>query len=255
MTRGSLRPCLGTTVPSRRRVRFRQALLVDDPHVREAAEPSLQVEPVADEEVIGHGEADVAERDVVDEPPVGPVQQGAGRDLTRPAQGERLDQVVESQACVDHVLDDEDVTPRDREVEILDQANLGLAAEGAVIPCEDDEVERVGDLDRAREVGQEDERALENGDEDGLSAGVIVRDLRSQLVDPCLDLVTGEIDLSDPRVERLYEARFSLYLWARRSKSRRVKSLILISGYFSRSFRIFRFLRVTRDCFITVTSR
>jgi hypothetical protein len=47
--------------------------LVDDPHVREASEPSLQVEPVADEEVIGHGEADVAERDVVDKSPIGPV--------------------------------------------------------------------------------------------------------------------------------------------------------------------------------------
>jgi hypothetical protein len=228
---------------------------VNDPHVREAPESALQVEPVADEEVVGHGEADVAERDVVDEPPVGPVQQRAGCDLARPAQGERLDQVVERQPGVDHVLDDEDVTPRDRVVEILDQANLGLAAEGAVIPCQDDEVESVGDLDRSREVGQEDERPLEDGDEDGLAAGVIGRDLRAQLFDPCLDLVTGEIDLSDPRVERLYEARFSLYLWARRSKSRRVKSLILTSGYFSRSFRIFRFLRVTSDCFITVTSR
>jgi hypothetical protein len=228
---------------------------VNDPHVREAPESALQVEPVADEEVVGHGEADVTERDVVDEPPVGPVQQRARRDLARPPQGERLDQVVERQPSVDHVLDDEDVTPRDREVEILDQANLGLAAEGAVIPCQDDEVESVGDLDRPREVGQEDERAFEDGDEDRLAAGVIGRDLRAQLFDPCLDLVTGEIDLSDPRVERLYEARFSLYLWARRSKSRRVKSLILISGYFSRSFRILRFLRVTRDCFITVTSR
>jgi hypothetical protein len=228
---------------------------VNYPHVWEAPESALQVEPVADEEVVGHGEADVTERDVVDEPPVGPVQQGARCDLARPAQGERLDQVVERQPSVDHVLDDEDVTPRDREVEILDQSNLGLAAQGAVIPCQDDEVESVGDLDRPREVGQEDERALEDGDEDGLAAGVIVGDLRAELFDPCLDLVTGEIDLSDPRVERLYEARFSLYLWARRSKSRRVKSLILISGYFSRSFRIFRFLRVTRDCFITVTSR
>jgi hypothetical protein len=228
---------------------------MNDPQVREAPEPSVEVEPIADEEVVGNGEADVAERDVVDEPPIGPVQERAGRDLARPAQGERLDQVVERQARVDHVLDDEDVTPRDREVEILDQANLGLAAQRTVIPGEDDEVERMRDLDRAREVCQKDERALENGDEDGLAPCVIVRDLRPQLVDPCLDLVTGEIDLSDPRVERLYEARFSLYLWARRSKSRRVKSLILISGYFSRSFRIFRFLRVTRDCFITVTSR
>jgi hypothetical protein len=109
--------------------------------------------------------------------------------------------------------------------------------------------------DRAGQVGEEDERALEDGDEDGLAAGVVGGDLRAQLGDASLDLLAGEIDLSDPLVERLYEARFSLYFWARRSKSRRVKSLILTSGYFSRSFRIFRFLRVTSDCFITVTSR
>jgi hypothetical protein len=58
--------CHGRVVPS-------DGALVDDQNVREASEPSLQVEPVADEEVIGHGEADVAERDVIDKSPIGPV--------------------------------------------------------------------------------------------------------------------------------------------------------------------------------------
>ena len=85
-------------------------------------------------------------------------------------------------------------------------------------------------LERPGEVGEEDEGALEDGDQDGVATGVVGRDLRSQLGDPAPDLVTREIDLADPRVERLYEARFSLYFSERRSKSRLVKSLILISG-------------------------
>jgi hypothetical protein len=108
---------------------------------------------------------------------------------------------------------------------------------------------------RPREVGEEDEGALEDGDEKRLAALVVIRDLRAQLGDPRLDLLAGEVDLSNPRVKGFYQAMLSLYFWARRSKSRRVKSLILTSGYCSRSLRIFLFLRVTRDCFITVTSR
>ena len=105
------------------------------------------------------------------------------------------------------------------------------------------------------EVGEEDECALEDSDENRLATLVVRGDLGTQFGDACLDLLAGKVDLSDPRADGLYEARFSLYFWARRSKSRRLKSLTLISGYCSRSFRIFRFLRVTSDCFITVTSR
>ena len=55
-------------------------------------------------------------------------------------------------------------------------------------------------MDRAREVGEEDERALEDRDQDGLAARVVGGDLRAELVDAGLELVAGEIDLSDPRV-------------------------------------------------------
>jgi hypothetical protein len=203
---------------------------VHDPYVREPAEAAVEAEAVADEVVVGHREADVSERDVVDQPAVGPVEQRAGGDLPRPAELERLDEVVERQARVDDVLDDEDVAAGDRQVEVLDQADLRPAAERPVVAREDDEVERVRFVERPGEVGEEDEGALEDGDQDGVATGVVGRDLRSQLGDPAPDLVTREIDLADPRVERLYEARFSLYFSERRSKSRLVKSLILISG-------------------------
>jgi hypothetical protein len=55
----------------------------------------------------------------------------------------------------------------------------------------------VVDRERAREVGQEDERALEDGDDDEVAAGVILPDLGPELGDPRLNLACGEVDVAD----------------------------------------------------------
>ena len=63
----------------------------DDVQVGERAPVLVETEPVAGEELVRDGEADVAERDVVDEPPVRPVEQRhrgeAGRLAQRAASG------------------------------------------------------------------------------------------------------------------------------------------------------------------------
>jgi hypothetical protein len=110
----------------------------------------------------------------------------------------------------------------------------------------------VRDRDRPGEVGREDEGALEDRDEQKIAARVVANDLGSQLADAAGELLPGEIDLAGAR---LYVTRFRPYFSPSRSKSRRVKSFTLTSGYRSRNFRILRFFRVTSDCFITVTSR
>jgi hypothetical protein len=203
---------------------------VDDPEVGQAAVASVEVEAVADEVLVRDGEADVTERKVVDEPAIGAIQEGARCHLARPAELEGLHEIVERQPGVDDVLDDEDIAVRDREVEVFDQTDLRPSPEGPVVAGEDDEVERMGDGKGPREIGEEDERPFEDGDDDGIPARIVLGQLRAELDDASLDLVLREVDLSDPRVAGLYEARFSLYFWARRSKSRRVKSLILTSG-------------------------
>jgi hypothetical protein len=58
----------------------------------------------------------------------------------------------------------------------------------------------VDDRHRAREIGDEDERGLERGDEDGLEAVVVGRDLGAELLDAGLDLLTREVRLADPLV-------------------------------------------------------
>jgi hypothetical protein len=74
--------------------------------------------------------------------------------------------------------------------------------------------------DCAREVGEEEERPLQRRHEDRIEAGVVGRDLRTELRDAALDLLGGEVRLADPEVVA-QRARSSLNRCARRSMSRR----------------------------------
>ena len=181
------------------------------------------VEAVADEELVRDDEADVPDRQVGDEAAIGPVEQRHDGERARPAQRERLAEESKRQAGVDDVLDDEDVAPFDVGVEVLEEADSGRAARLAVgaVPGELDEVERMQDRDRAREVGDEDERRLERGDEQRLASLVVARDLGAELAYARRDLAGREVDLADRRVlVAAYEAIWSLNRWASRATSR-----------------------------------
>jgi hypothetical protein len=170
--------------------------------VREVAVALVQVEAVADEELVGNGEADVAHREVLDEAAIRAVEQGDGRHRARVAEQQRLAQVVHRQPGVDDVLDDQDVAAVDAGVEILEQPDSALrGAVGApVIGRKLDEVEVVEDRRRAREIGEEDEAGLERRDEQRLEAVVVGRDLRAELRDAALDLLAAEVDLANAGV-------------------------------------------------------
>jgi hypothetical protein len=82
-----------------------------------------------------------------------------------------------------------------------------------------DEVELVRDPDRAREIGEEDEARLQEGDEQEVAVGVVRRDLRAELPDTCPELVSPEEYLADAWFV-CYDARSSRNRWANRSMSR-----------------------------------
>jgi hypothetical protein len=67
---------------------------------------------------------------------------------------------------------------------------------GAVVAGELDEVDRVRDRDRAREVGQEDEARLQQRDEQQVAAGVLAGDLGAELADAVLQLLGREKDFA-----------------------------------------------------------
>ena len=77
------------------------------------------------------------------------------------------------------------------------------------------------DRDRAGEVGDEDERAAQDRDEDEVTVAVVAGDLSSELANPACDVDPGQVDLADPRVGLYSVWLLRPYFWARRSKSRR----------------------------------
>jgi hypothetical protein len=90
----------------------------------------------------------------------------------------------------------------DAHAEVFEQSHLSARAAAVPVVCgQVDEVEVVDDRQRARQVGDEDERRLQRGDEDRLEAVVVSGDLRSELPDPGLDLLSREVDLADALVD------------------------------------------------------
>ena len=100
-------------------------------------------------------------------------------------------QVAERQAGVDDVLDDDDVAAVERGVEVLD--HLDFAGRGRALGVARDrhEIERDVAGDVPREVGQEDERALQHGDDVEI-VGEVPADLQRHFGDALLNLCFGQ---------------------------------------------------------------
>jgi hypothetical protein len=170
-----------------------------DVEIGQVAEALVQVEPVADEKLVGDGEPNVPHRQVLDQAPVRPVEERRHGHRSRASEVERLDQVVEGQPGIDDVLHDEHVPPLDGEPEILQQADAGVATErcAGAVAGQLDELELVWDLELAREIGQEDDARLEWRDEERLALAVVIVDLLGQLRNPLADLLRGEVAVAD----------------------------------------------------------
>jgi hypothetical protein len=165
--------------------------------VREISVALVQVEAVADVELVRDGEADVPDGQVADEAAVRAVEERGDRDRAGRAQPERPAEVVERQPGVDDVFHDQEVPAADVGVEVLEQADAALAAP---VRLELEEVERERDPDAAGQVGREDQAAAEGHDEERVLPVVVLRDLRPQLADAAGDLVGAEVDLAEAHV-------------------------------------------------------
>jgi len=179
------------------------------------------VEAEADEELVRDGEANVPDGEILDEPPVRAVEQGHHGERRRAAERQGLAEVIQGEARVDDVLDDQDVAVGELLVEVLQEPDPRVAARVGVgaVAGELDEVERVGDRDRPGEVGDEDDARLERRDEQRLAGFVVLGDLAAELADARRQLLTREVDLPDRRRQG-YDASSRRYRCARRSMSR-----------------------------------
>src|SRR5205085_11906287 len=110
---------------------------------------------------------------------------------------------------------------RDRRVQVLEQPHV-LVAAGCrpAVARELDEVDLVHDREGAREVGCEEEGALQGRDEQRLETLVVGGNLGAELCDAQPDLLRREVGLADLE-PFVYCAKSSRNRWARRSMSRR----------------------------------
>ena len=121
-------------------------------------------------------------------------QQARGTQRFRVAGAQHVLQVVKRQPGIDDVFDDNDVAALQRNIEVLEQANLARAFRGGAVARHGDEVERDrARRHRAREVGEKNEGALQHGDEvQRFALGIFGVDLRGEFVDAPLNLFCGE---------------------------------------------------------------
>jgi hypothetical protein len=108
--------------------------------------------------------------------------------------------VVHGQPGVDHGIDEDDVAAFDLRVEVLEKPDPGVPV---AVARELDEIEGVVDRGRPREVADEGDAGAQRADEERLAAGVVARELGTELVDPACDLGGVEEDLADARVGRV----------------------------------------------------
>ncbi len=192
-----------------------------DVQVGQVSVALLEVEAVPHKELVGHREAHVADGQVIHEPAIGAVEERHRGEGAGVAKREGLAEVVERQARVDHVLDDQDVPAGDLRVQILEQADAGMAAAVGAgrVARKLDEVEPMVNPEGPGQVGDEDDARLERRDEQRLFVLVVTGDLAPELADTRPQLPAREVDLPEPRLGG-YVASSSWYRSARRSMSR-----------------------------------
>lgn len=179
--------------------------LADEPQIRQVAVPLAELEAVADEELVRDREAHIANREVVDEPAVRALEERCDVQRRGIADRQRTHEVVHRQPGVDDRVAEHDVAPLDLGVQVLEEANP--VARVLAVAGELDEVERVVDRERARQVADERDARLQRPDEERLAAGVVARELGAELADARADLVGVEEDLADALVQNVVDAQ------------------------------------------------
>ncbi len=104
---------------------------------------------------------------------------------------------VEGAASIEDVVDDEDVAVADVREGDLAKGDGAGAFSGAMVTGDGEAIEAERELDPAQQVGGEDERTVEQGDDGKLLAGVIGGDLRGEAVEPAEDGLLVKEDALD----------------------------------------------------------
>ena len=183
-------------------------LFLEDADERQVAVALRVVEAVADHELIRHHEAVVIGIDGA-APPRGLVEQRHDLDRGGLPRVEHVGEVVEGEAGIHDVLNDDDVASRDAHIEVLvdadDAGMLGAVAVGRG----GEKVDLAVIVELTHEIAEEMDRSLHDADEDGVLAPVFLGQYRAELFDLGAQLLLRDEDVGDVVVK----TRFIDHLW------------------------------------------
>src|SRR3954453_19485921 len=165
-------------------------------HVRQVAIALGVVEAVADREPVRDLEAGEADGEL-DLSPRRLRQQRAHLERRRVARAEVAHEVLQREARVDDVLDDQDVAALDRRVEVLEDPHDAARGGRRAVRRDGHEVALPRDRDAAPQVREEELRALEDADEQQVAVAVLGAHRVPERPHALLELVGLDEDLAD----------------------------------------------------------
>src|SRR3990170_1688865 len=180
--------------------------------VREVPVLLGEVQPVADDEVRRDLEAAVAHVDL-DPLDAGLPEQGADLQTRRATAAQVLEEVVQREARVHDVLDEQHVAPLEVVVQVLQDPDDARGLRRGSVRRDGHEVH----LDRqphvAREIGHHHEGALQHADEQEVAALVVLGDLVSEVPEHPLDLLLGDHHALDVTLEHGHRGVDRYFAW------------------------------------------
>lgn len=166
-----------------------------DPKVVEVPVALTDIEAVPDHKLVGETEAYVAK---IGFHLLHALFQKESTDLEAGwvASGKVLAQVVEREATVDNVFDDDDVSTSEVDIKVLHDANDAAGLRCGSVGRHRHEVEFYGKRNGAGDVGHEHDCALEDRNEQWRSAGIVGSDFFAEFSDALLNRFVGDEDLT-----------------------------------------------------------
>src|SRR5450756_489856 len=173
----------------------------ENAHEAEVPVDLAEVETIPHHEGVRNLEANIVDRDV-DQAAGGLVQERADPYRARVLALEVAEQVVEREACIDDVLDEQDISSLDWRTQILeDPDQSGRFRGGATVARDLHEIYPQRQADSAHQVRHERQRSLQHADQGQFAARVVGADPLPKLGHLALDLFLGQQHLGDVREE------------------------------------------------------
>ena len=161
-------------------------ILIQDGYMREVSELLIEVETITDDEFVRHLKAQIVNPHFYS-PAVRLGQQTANSKRTRAAIFQTPSQVIQGQTCIDNVLYEDHVGPKNATFEVLDQSDFAGAISCRSIARHRHEINSEVQFQMSDKVRKEDNGPTQDSHHERLPSFVVAADFLSQISNALCD--------------------------------------------------------------------